>query len=88
MPLRVKASGFFENGASIIIGSKKYPTDREGGHSCMSGPPEMIPGLTRIAVPEFVRSNLTEKKDDIPVRDISITVPFVIFSTSRSKLTS
>jgi hypothetical protein len=54
----------------------------------MSGPPEMIPGLTRIAVPEFVRSNLTEKKDDIPVRDISITVPFVTFSISRSKLTS
>jgi hypothetical protein len=88
MPLSVKASGFFEKGASIIIGSKKYPIDREGGHSCMSGPPEIIPGLTRIAVPDLVRSKLTEKKDDTPVRDISITVPFVIFSISRSKLTS
>ena len=52
IPLRVNASGFFENGASIIIGSRKYPIDRERGHSWTSGPPEMIPGLTRIAVPK------------------------------------
>ncbi len=35
----------------MTIGSKKYPIDREAGHSCMTGPPAMIPGLTRIAVP-------------------------------------
>ena len=35
----------------MIIDSKKYPIDREVGHSWVTGPPAMIPGLTRIAVP-------------------------------------
>lgn len=56
IPLKVNASGFFENGANIIIGSRKYPTDLERGHSWTTGPPEMIPGLTRMAVPNLVRS--------------------------------
>jgi hypothetical protein len=51
MPVSVRKSGLFENGASMIIGSKKYPIDLEVGHSCVTGPPAMIPGLTRIAVP-------------------------------------
>jgi hypothetical protein len=90
-PRRVRASGFFENGASIIMGSKKYPIDRERGHSCTTCPPEMIPGLTRIAVPNLVSYTEKEKKKKgygTPVRDISITVPFVTFSISLSKLTS
>jgi hypothetical protein len=88
MPLKVNASGFFENGASIIIGSRKYPIDRERGHSWTTGPPEIIPGLTRIAVPNLIRFTSTEKRYNAPVREISITVPFVTFSTSLSKLTS
>lgn len=88
IPLKVNASGFFENGASIIIGSKKYPVDRDGGHSWTTGPPEMIPGLTRIAVPNIVRSTSTEGRYNTPVRDISITVPFVTFSINLSRLTS
>ena len=73
----------------MIIGSKKYPMDRERGHSWTTGPPEMIPGLTRIAVPKprQVRIN-RDNIYNIPVRDISITVPFVTFSNSLSKLTS
>jgi hypothetical protein len=35
----------------MMIGSKKYPIDRDVGHSCVTSPPAMIPGLTRIAVP-------------------------------------
>jgi hypothetical protein len=35
----------------MIIGSRKYPIDREMGHSCDMGPPNMIPGLSKIAVP-------------------------------------
>jgi hypothetical protein len=34
-----------------MIGSKKYPTERDKGHSCVIGPPEMIPGLRSMAVP-------------------------------------
>ena len=50
----------------------------------------MIPGLTRIAVPNLVSYTEKEKKKGYgtPVRDISITVPFVTFSISLSKLTS
>lgn len=88
IPLKVNASGFFENGANMIIGSKKYPTDRERGHSWTTGPPEMIPGLTRIAVPNLVRSTSVERRYNAPVRDISMTVPLVTFSISLSKLTS
>ena len=88
MPLRVKASSFFENGESMIIGSRKYPIDREIGHSCVTGPPEMMPGLTSIAVPIIVKPTPTKKRYNTPVRDISITVPFVTFSMSLSKLTS
>ena len=88
IPLKVNARGFFENGANMIIGSKKYPTDREGGHSWTTGPPEMIPGLTRMAVPNPVRSASTERRYNTPVTDISMTVPFVTFSISLSKLTS
>jgi hypothetical protein len=51
MPLNVRERGFLENGASMMMGSKKYPIDRDVGHSCVTGPPAMIPGLTRIAVP-------------------------------------
>jgi hypothetical protein len=90
MPLRVNASGFFENGASMIAGSKKYPTDRESGHSWTTGPPEMIPGFMRIAVPNLTSSgpHRLRERDHAPVRDISITVPFVTFSISLSRLTS
>jgi hypothetical protein len=88
MPLRVKASIFFEKGASIMIGSRKYPIEREVGHSCVTGPPEMIPGLRRIAVPNIVRSTPNKRIKNIPVRDISIMVPLVTFSISLNKLTS
>lgn len=51
IPVSVRFKGFLENGASIMIGSKKYPIDRESGQSCTTGPPEMTPGLRRNAVP-------------------------------------
>jgi hypothetical protein len=88
MPFRVKESDLFENGPSITIGSKKYPIDREVGHSCVTDPPEMMPGFTRIAVPDIVRCIPTKKRYNTPVRDISIMVPFVTFSISLSRLTS
>ena len=40
-----------EKGASITIGSKKYPIERERGHSCVIEPPVITPGLTKMAVP-------------------------------------
>lgn len=34
-----------------MIGSRKYPTERESGHSWTTGPPEMTPGRRSRAVP-------------------------------------
>lgn len=34
-----------------MIGSRKYPTERDKGQSWVMGPPAMIPGFSRIAVP-------------------------------------
>lgn len=35
----------------MIIGSKKYPTERLKGQSCVIGPPVITPGLIKKDVP-------------------------------------
>ena len=55
MPRIVNCNGFFAKGASMMIGSIKYPTERDKGHSCVIGPPEMIPGLRSMAVPLYIK---------------------------------
>jgi len=50
-PASVRFKGFLEKGASIMTGSRKYPTERDNGQSWTITPPEMIPGLRRRAVP-------------------------------------
>jgi len=50
-PASVRFKGFLEKGASMMTGSRKYPTERDNGQSWTITPPEMIPGLRRRAVP-------------------------------------
>jgi hypothetical protein len=61
-PRRVTLNGFLAKGARRSNGSKKYPTERAKGHSCVTEPPLMIPGLRRTEVPV---QSLTEGKRDI-----------------------
>ncbi len=51
----------------MMIGSRKYPTERESGQSCVIGPPSMIPGFTRIAVPAS-RHELEPAREDSGLR--------------------
>jgi hypothetical protein len=54
IPRKVSCRDFFANGASITIGSRKYPIDLDRGQSCDTGPPDIIPGLSMMAVPDYL----------------------------------
>lgn len=51
MPLRVKLSGFFPNGATARRGSRNQPTLRSRGQTWVKLPPARVPGWNRREVP-------------------------------------
>jgi hypothetical protein len=73
-----------------MIGSRKYPTERERGHSWTTEPPEMTPGLRRSAVPVkgLFQTRIALPNAGAPVTEISITVPLVTRSNSLRRLIS
>jgi len=89
IPRKVSCRDFFANGASITIGSRKYPIDLDRGQSCDTGPPDIIPGLSMMAVPDYLSIEVDGwNVVCIPVTDISMIVPFVTFSSRRRRLIS